>query len=131
MKITTVQYRDDENGHQIEETWELEADVTPGSPGSWDEPSSSPEVEIEKGVLVDATDTETDADLETGLELDGEAFLARFGLDHDSLDDEILQACADDEQGRYDDACEAACDAWKENGKVGRPRYPRRRPRRW
>lgn len=131
MKITTTQYRDDENGHQIEETWELNAEVTPGSPGSWNEPSYGPDVEIEKGVLVNAMDTETEADLKTGLKLDGEAILDRFNLDHDSLDEEILQAYTDEEQGRYDDACAAACDVWKENGKIGRPRCPRRHSRRF
>jgi hypothetical protein len=102
--------------------------VTPGSPGSWDEPPSGPEIEITNAVLVDSRFTETNEATgeKEGLDLDGEDFLSRFGLEYDALDDEILEAAADAEQSAYDEACDRAYDAWKEDGKIGRPRAPRR-----
>lgn len=134
MKFKTTQYRESDNGHEIGETWELDVDGTPGSPGSWNEPPSGPEVWVNKAVLVEALDLETDSELETGLELDEQGFKDRFGMGYDGfmeLCNEILESFADDEEAMYEDACEAAYDAWKENGGFGRPRCPRRRPSRW
>jgi len=41
----------------------------------------------------------------------------------------VVEAAGSAEEAAYDAACDAAYDEWKDEGKVGRPRVPRRRVR--
>jgi hypothetical protein len=120
-----------EGGELVEYTFEVDVDVTPGCPGRVSGPPEDcypPEpAEVEYGDV---------RCIETGrvFSVDEWELLKRWSTDSDydisDEDERVLEAVGDAEDAAYEDACEAAYDAWKDEGSVGRPPIPRRRPRR-
>jgi hypothetical protein len=120
-----------ENDDWVEYTFVVTAYVTPAMPGRTSGPPERcypPEpAEVEYNEVVRCVETRRSFWVWEW------ELLKRWGGDEDySITDEdeaLLETHGDAEEAAYDAACDAAYDEWKDEGKVGRPRLPRRRVR--
>jgi len=122
-----------EAGELVEYTFEVDVDVTPGAPGRLSGPPEDcypPEpAEVEYG---DVCCVETGRVFSVDEWELLKCWSTERGYDITDEDERVIEMVGDAEEAAYDAACDAAYDEWKDDGKIGRPRIPRRpRRRRW